>query len=147
MFLVWIVIACLFLALELFFPTLFLFLSFSFGSFVAALLALAGYSLYFQIMIGVGVILGALLILGYWIRRHEHKKRSLYETNVFRLIGKEGIIVEVPSNTGFGLVSIQGQTWSCSAENSYILLHGQRVRVVHVSGAHLIVRPSIGDHA
>lgn len=149
MFLVWVVIACVFLALELFLPSLFLFLSFSVGSFVAALMSL-NYSMHLQVLTGIISTLITMFILGYWIRRHERKQKSLYETNVFNLIGKEGVIIELPSNTfGFGLVSIQGQIWSCRIENSSfrLLTPGQRVRVINISGAHLIVRPIIGEFA
>lgn len=131
----WILLSLSFLILELGHPGLFFFLSFSIGACSAAVFAYFDYGLFAQIPIFFGATFAALFCLRVFLKKFH---RSTQKTNVYALIGKQGVVVQqiLPEQPGY--VKVEGQLWLARP-----VAHGIGVdcpiKVIDARGAHLVV--------
>src|SRR5579885_2629826 len=113
-FFVWLVVAVLFLILEVGSPGLFYFLSFCIGASLSAIVSLYSDSTTLQSLVFLAGTIAALLVLKYGIKswKHHHK---LPATNIDALHGKQGIVLEKITLQHPGTVKVDGQIWSARA--------------------------------
>ena len=104
----WILLSLSFLILELGHPGLFFFLSFSIGALAAAAFAYFDYGFFVQVPIFFSATFGALFFLRIFVKKFH---RSIQKTNVYALIGKQGVVVQqiLPEQPGY--VKVEGQLW------------------------------------
>lgn len=136
----WLMIALFFLVLELGNPGLFFFLSFCIGALITMGATLFGFETVIpQIGIFFTTSLLSFVCLKMWLKRATvHSKK----TNSDALIGKSGIVMKTILVESPGLVKIGGEVWSARSLHGAIIATGASIKVVAVSGAHLIVNHS-----
>lgn len=135
----WLVVAFIFVLIELGHPGLFFFLSFSFGAVAAGIGALFGYSTIMQPIIFLTFSILAILVLKRFVRNYVHTKRAV-ETNVDALKGKKAIVTKAIEMYMPGLVKVGGQVWSAKGISGDTIPVGASVIVVNVVGCHLLVQ-------
>ena len=134
----WLVIAFLFLILETTSPGLFFFSSFFFGGLIAAVSTYFTASLAIQTTIFLVSSSCFLVILRYWILPSVTNRS--HQTNVYALRGKHGIVVKDITFTTPGFVKINGETWVARILKDEIIKVGDKVEVIDIRGAHVIVK-------
>jgi membrane protein implicated in regulation of membrane protease activity len=137
MFWIWVGIAAVFTVAEIFTAGFFLF-PFAVGAGVAALINFLGLPMWLQWVCFLGIS-GALVAFS---RRLADRlsKEPPEKVGVDRLIGQTGLVIEeIDHITDSGRVRIKKDEWrATSADESKIAVR-ERVRVVRIEGAHLIV--------
>lgn len=141
MFYGWLVIAILFLLLEIGSPGLFYFLSFSFGAALSSVLSMYGVSLMGQSILFLIGSVGALMLLKRFVQKQEQGKKS--ETNIYALRGKHALVLVAIEPTKFGQIKIGGEQWSARAHDNGHIEAGATVEVVAIRGAHIVVKKLI----
>jgi membrane protein implicated in regulation of membrane protease activity len=113
---------------------------FSFGCFVAAIVAALDFSVNWQI----GLFAATTFVLFISARQVFGKlfsaKKSPVLTNVDRLIGLAATTLEEVDNMS-GQVKVEGEIWSARSASGEKLPAGIKVRVMRVDGNHLVVGP------
>ena len=133
----WISVALLFLILEVGHPGLFFFLSFSLSSLFCALLAFFDVAIAWQCTAFLIVSCIAFELLSRFAKRlHDNHVR----TNVYALEGKKGQVLEPIRPPATGLVKVEGEVWTARSLSGEAINSGVAVLVVHVRGAHLVVK-------
>ena len=66
-------------------------------------------------------------------------RRTTHATNVYALIGKKGMVIELIGPDQPGYVKIQGEQWLARSIAQAPLQQGCKITVIDVRGAHLIV--------
>ena len=132
---IWLIIALLFLLLELSAPGLFYFLSFSFGALIGAVTNYNGFHLAIQCMVFLASTIIAFGILNYFMRRYPG---TTHKTNIDAMVGQKGIVIKAIDKNTPGQVKIGGQIWS--ARSNMELVVDTTVGVKGVKGCHLTVR-------
>lgn len=139
MWIVWLVIAVIFLVLEILTVAL-ISVWFVLGAIVAMIAALMGANLTVQIslMLVVSII---FLVLSYFVKKKYDIGTKFVPTNSDALIGQVGVVTQTIENLeNVGLVKIRGQIWSAeSASDSVILEAEMKVIVEEIRGVKLIV--------
>ncbi len=133
----WLLVALLFLLLELSTPGLFFFITFSIGAVFASGAAFLGCSFFVQCITLVTSFLITFFIFRKYLKATEYKR---VPTNVDALAGKDGIIVKVITKSDSGLVKVGGEIWSAFSKNGVDILEGQTVKVDSVKGNRLMVK-------
>ena len=138
-FYIWLGIAFLFLILEMTSPGLFFFISFFFGGITAAITGCFTENVITQIIFFLLGTVFSLYIMRYWvaglISSGNHQR-----TNMYALRGKHAIVTQVITLTTPGLVKINGQVWAARVLRDETIMIGERVEVVDVRGAHVVVK-------
>ena len=134
----WLIVALLFLLLELGHPGLFLFLSFSLGAVASAIVSYYSNSFIVQSLIFLSGTILSMVAMRRWLHSRPTKKHA--HTNVYALRGKRGIITRTIQADQSGQVKVQGETWSARSVDGDVIEQGTSVEVVRVSGAHLVVQ-------
>jgi membrane protein implicated in regulation of membrane protease activity len=137
---VWLIIAILFLLMEMGSPGLFFFISFFFGGLIAAGGALLLLSIVSQIIIFLIGTIMSLVILRYCVMPFIGKDRPHERTNIYALQGKRGFIVIDIGEKQSGMVKINGSKWAACCINNTIINVGDEVEVIDIRGTHLIVK-------
>ena len=137
MFWIWVGIAAVFTVAEIFTAGFFLF-PFAVGAGVAALVNFLGLPMWLQWICFLGIS-GVLVAFS---RRLADRlsKEPPEKVGVDRLIGQTGLVIEeIDHITDSGRVRIKKDEWrATSADESKIAIH-EKVSVVRIEGAHLIV--------
>lgn len=133
----WMLIALLFLMLEMGNPGLFFFLSFFFGSIAATFASYYDLDLTVQLLSFFGVTLLALGILRLFLKKFHS---PIYKTNVEALLGKQGIVTKAIESEEPGYVKVEGQIWLARSLDKQIVPVGQVVLIVGFKGSHLLVK-------
>jgi membrane protein implicated in regulation of membrane protease activity len=139
MIIAWLIVALIFILLEIGHPGLFLFLSFSAGALVSAGISALGSDLMPQIIGFFVSTVAAFFILTTWV-----KKTSPHtpKTNVYALQGKKGIVIAEINPTAPGSVKVAGEIWSArAAQEDATISVDTIVEIITVRGVHLIVTP------
>lgn len=138
-FFYWLIIAVLFLILEIGHSGLFFFISFSSGALTVAMMSLFMHSLFYQIIFFF--IISAVSFASMWFKvqrfntgGHGHK------TNIFALQGKKAVVVEEIRQFCQGRVKIGNELWVAKARNDEHYKSGDLVEVIDIVGCHCIVR-------
>ncbi len=147
---VWLIIAALFAAAEVFTPGFFL-LWFGVGALVAALMALLGVGgfaaqMIVFLVVSVMLVIASRTILEKFFTRpvDPHRLRSGVET----MIGQVGTVVEASRGAlNEGAVRVYGSVWTAyPAEGEWPLRAGDSVAVERIEGNSIYVRRT-GQHA
>ncbi|KKP24407.1 MAG: hypothetical protein SZ59_C0002G0253 [candidate division TM6 bacterium GW2011_GWF2_28_16] len=133
----WLLIAILFLFLELATPGLFFFITFSIGSVLAGVMAFLGYSFFIQCISLITGFLVSFLIFKKYLKVTENKR---VPTNTDALSGKTGIVVKKINKNNSGLVKVEGEVWAAISQNSGEILENTTVNIIAVKGNKLIVK-------
>lgn len=139
LFFFWLVVAVLFLILEVGSPGLFYFLSFCVGAVLSAAASLYFDSTSIQSVVFLAGTIIALLVLKYGIKSWK-KHHKLPATNIDALHGKQGIVLETITVQNPGMVKVEGQIWSAKSKNDESIQAGAIIEVVSCTGAFLIVK-------
>ena len=112
---------------------------FSIAALVAMIAAFLGASLVLQFVLFILLsVIGFLVFV--FVVRPKLDKRAITATNVDRIVGKEGVVVDtICSTTGSGLIKVSGQTWSARLEDEGRLEEGTAIRVKEIRGVKAIV--------
>lgn len=133
----WAIVALLCVLLEIGHPGLFLFLSFSIGALASTFSALVFDSLVRQCVVFLIASMVALIALIKWVKAD--KEYPHQKTNTQALIGRRALVVKDIGTDSPGEVKIGGELWMARGSSNYSIEAGTHVRVVQVSGAHVVV--------
>ena len=134
----WLILAIIFLFIEIGTPGLFFFIAFAIGCGFASILAFTGFSFVAQCVSGL-----AVSIVSFFVLRHYFSvktKGGEVETNVDALVGKKGVVVKTINPHEVGYVKVGGEIWPAQNVDNLILQKGTVVRVVKVQGNRLVVK-------
>lgn len=134
----WLIVAFLFLILEISSPGLLFFLSFFIGAFCTALAALLSLSMTIQLIIFLCVSILSCFLLPLWLRKRVQERT--HATNVQAIIGKRGIVIKAIGVNHTGQIKVQGEIWSALSVNNEEIEEGTMVEVVNIRGVHLFVK-------
>jgi len=138
MFLLWCVIALIFILFEMSSPGLFLFLSFAIGAMVAAITTLFECTpLVSCISFLVGTVL-SFCLLKKWLAREN--RGHAHKTNIYALQGKKGIVTQEIKPYGVGAINVNGEIWSARSIDHTMINVGELVEIVKIQGSHALVR-------
>lgn len=134
----WLILGVILVVAEILTPTFFFFW-FAIGAFVSAGVSLLSGTLV-QIITFM-VVSGALVLLTRPLAKRiaSSEPRKIH---IDEIIGKEAIVVETIDNKqGKGLVKVNGEIWRAYSESDEITVEeGQKVVILRVEGAHVVVR-------
>ncbi len=134
----WIVIGVVFLILEMITPAFF-YMWFGIGAFIAAISAL-WLDFYWQLSIFL-LSSAALLALTRPLARKIQKSESPRKIHLEEIIGKEALVIqEIDNEAGRGLVKVDGDVWRAISEDGEKIEKGEKVVILRVEGAHVVVR-------
>ncbi|HEY8542770.1 MAG TPA: NfeD family protein [Pseudothermotoga sp.] len=135
-FVVWLIFGVIFVIGEILTPTFFLFW-FGIGAFVASAVSIA-FGTLVQVITFI-VISGLLVILTRPLTKKLTKEQPR-KIHIDEIIGKIGSVIETIDNEqGKGLVKINGDMWRAYSNDDSIIQEGERVKILKVEGAHVIV--------
>lgn len=138
-FYLWLVVAVLFLLMEIGSPGLFYFLSFCCAAVMSALMCFVTDSAIVQSLTFLGGAIFWMFVLKYCIRSWKHHKKASL-TNVYALQGKLGIVLIDISYENPGQVKVQGEIWSAKSVHDVPIKAGAHIEVVAVTGAFMVVQ-------
>ena len=134
---VWLVAAVVFAVVEMITVTLFV-APFSAGALAAMVVALAGGSDVFQLVLFLGVSAAAFTVVRPIALRHRRMPPQI-RTGTAALIGQTAVVLEEVTRDG-GTVKLAGETWTArSYDEEQVLPAGARVAVVEIRGATALV--------
>lgn len=125
---VWAAIAIICLILELSSGDFFI-ICFSIGAFCAAILAVTGIGLYWQIFIFAVCSLLSVLFVRPIALRYLHKNDPNRKSNADALLGRTGRVTETIKAGDSGYVQIDGDQWRAVTTSDTDIPTGQTVRV------------------
>lgn len=135
-FVVWLILGVIFIIGEILTPTFFLFW-FGIGAFVASAISIA-FGTLIQVVSFI-VVSGLLVILTRPLTKKLTKEQPR-KIHIDEIIGKIGSVIETINNEqGKGLVKINGDTWRAYSNDDSIIQEGEKVKILKVEGAHVIV--------
>ncbi len=141
---IWLILAILFLIMEMGSPGLFFFLSFFFGALAAAGISLLLPSLIIQCVIFFLGTIVTLYILKQWVARTLFKVNPHTRSNIYALQGKQGRVVRKITPEKTGEVKINGELWMARSADNAIISENEIVEIVIVRGAHVVVKKMKG---
>lgn len=135
-FVVWLILGVIFIIGEILTPTFFLFW-FGIGAFVASAISIA-FGTLIQVVSFI-VVSGLLVILTRPLTKRLTKEQPR-KIHIDEIIGKIGSVIETINNEqGKGLVKINGDMWRAYSNDDSIIQEGEKVKILKVEGAHVIV--------
>lgn len=135
-FVVWLIFGVIFVIGEILTPTFFLFW-FGIGAFVASAVSIT-FGTLVQVITFI-VVSGLLVILTRPLTKKLTKEQPR-KIHIDEIIGKIGSVIETIDNEqGKGLVKINGDMWRAYSNDDSIIQEGERVKILKVEGAHVIV--------
>jgi len=108
---------------------------FAIGSIAAMIVSLFTDSFLIQLCSFIVVSLITLFLMKPLVKKF--KNTSIIPTNIDRIIGKKGEVIQKISHNSYGQVKIMGNVWTASCEEE--LEEGTRVIVKKIDGVKLIV--------
>ena len=125
----WAVVAVVCLILELTAGDFFI-ICFSIGAVFAAVTALIGGNVYWQLAMFALFTLVCLFWVRPFAKRYLHRGEDTRVSNADALIGRKGRVVEAIEADGFGRVQIDGDIWKAVTKDDEAVPVGTNVRVV-----------------
>lgn len=125
----WAVVAVICLILELTAGDFFI-ICFSIGAFFAAVVAVVGGGIYWQLSAFAIFTLISLFWVRPFAQRYLHKNEDSRVSNADALMGRQGRVVETVKADGFGRVQIDGDVWKAVTNVGTDIPEGTNVRVV-----------------
>ena len=126
---VWAVVAVICLILEMTAGDFFI-ICFSIGAVFAAITALVGGNIYWQLLLFAVFTLISLFWVRPFAQRYLHKGEDNRVSNADALMGRQGRVVESVKADGFGRVQIDGDIWKAVTNEPQDIVAGKNVRVV-----------------
>ena len=126
---VWAVMAVICLILEMTAGDFFI-ICFSIGAVFAAITALVGGNIYWQLLLFAVFTLISLFWVRPFAQRYLHKGEDNRVSNADALLGRQGRVVEAVQADGFGRVQIDGDIWKAVTNEPTDIPAGKNVRVV-----------------
>jgi membrane protein implicated in regulation of membrane protease activity len=137
--LIWLVLGLVLAILEIVTPG-FVFICFTFGCFVAAIVAALDFSFSWQISIFAGITFVTFVSARHIFGKLFGAKKTPTLTNVERLIGLPAVTLQDVDDQR-GQVKVEGETWSARSGSGEKLPVGIKVRILRVDGNKLVVGP------
>ena len=125
----WAVVAVVCLILELTAGDFFI-ICFSIGAVFAAVTALIGGNIYWQLAMFVLFTLTCLFWVRPFAKRYLHTDEDTRVSNADALMGRVGRVTETIEAKGFGRVAIDGDDWKAVSADETAIPEGTRVKVV-----------------
>ena len=140
MFMLWIILAIVFLAVE--FGTVALISLWFVGGSVAALaVCLLGGPLWLQVLIFGLVSLALLLMVRPFLKKYIDPKKV--RTNVDAMRGKQAVLIETVDNlAATGSLELSGVVWTARSADGSVIPAGTVVNIQGVEGVKLLVLPA-----
>ena len=136
---IWLIVAGVFLVLEIF-TMGFLVFWLSIGCLLAALVSLVTDSIIIQTT--VFVFSSGLLIFATKPLVKKFAEKDNAKTNVYSLTGKKAIVTEdIDWSTGSGQIKFDGQVWSAKTEEQVNIPKGTEVEIEKIEGVKAYVKP------
>ena len=126
---VWAVMAVICLILEMTAGDFFI-ICFSIGAVFAAITALVGGNIYWQLLLFAVFTLISLFWVRPFAQRYLHKGEDNRVSNADALMGRQGRVVESVRADAFGRVQIDGDIWKAVTNESQDIPEGANVRVI-----------------
>ena len=126
---VWAVVAVICLILEMTAGDFFI-ICFSIGAVFAAITALIGGNIYWQLLLFAIFTLISLFWVRPFAQRYLHKGEDNRVSNADALMGRQGRVVESVKADGFGRVQIDGDIWKAVTNEPQDIPEGTNVRVI-----------------
>ena len=131
MWLLWLIFAGLFFVIEIYTVGFFVFW-FGVGALLALIVSLFTTNLFIQASVFI-ISSVLLLILSKPIVKKFIKDPDLKPTNVYSIIGKEGIVLEdIDTINSTGKVKVKGELWSATADEN--IEKDSKIKVVSING-------------
>ena len=108
----------------------FFIICFSIGAVFAAITALVGGNIYWQLLLFAVFTLISLFWVRPFAQRYLHKGEDNRVSNADALMGRQGRVVESVKADGFGRVQIDGDIWKAVTNEPQDIVAGKNVRVV-----------------
>ncbi|MGJ8454112.1 NfeD family protein [Pseudothermotoga sp. U03pept] len=135
-FVVWLIFGVFFVIAEIFTPTFFL-LWFGIGAFVASAVSIV-FGTLVQVIVFI-VASGILVVLTRPLTKNLTKQEPR-KIHIYEIIGKTATVVEsIDNDKGTGLVKVNGDIWRAYSSDNSVVPESEKVRIIKVDGAHLIV--------
>lgn len=141
LFYVWLIIALLFVLLEMGAPGLFFFFSFAFGAVCSAFSTFLTDSIVHHCLVFLVGTTCALWVLNLWVKRKARKYHPHQKTNIYALQGKRARVIKAIMPAKSGEVKIGGEVWAARAVHDEQIDVQEEVEVIDVLGVHVIVKP------
>ena len=142
---VWAVVAVICLILEMTAGDFFI-ICFSIGAVFAAITALIGGNIYWQLLLFAIFTLISLFWVRPFAQRYLHKGEDNRVSNADALMGRQGRVVESVKADGFGRVQIDGDIWKAVTNEPQDIVAGKNVRVVGRESTIITVETLNGEH-
>lgn len=139
---IWFLISFLCIIVELAIPGLFYFLSGSISALIIGIIVAffqLGLTRQLSLFLGISVII--FLILKKWAEKNVRNEKNTYVSHVSKLIGKEGIVTQEITEDNAGQIKIHNEIWMAYASHNQKILVNTKVRIIAISGVHVIVQP------
>lgn len=137
----WFLISFLCIVVELIVPGLFYFLSGSIAALsVGIITGFFNTGLSGQLLLFLGISIIVFLLLKKWTEKNVKNERNNYVPHVSKLVGKEAIVTEEIKENSSGQVKIHNEIWMAYAEHHQKILVNTKVRIMSISGVHVIVQ-------
>lgn len=135
---IWIAVCVGAVLIELLTPTALVSIWFAVGAVIGALVALVNLPIPAQFICFAVVSLVSMMIVRPIASRY--LRGNIVPTNADRFIGEIGVVTKDISKTEWGEVKIQGTLWHAVPVEDVIIKEQERVKVVAIEGAKLLVR-------
>ncbi len=138
----WLILALIFFVGELLTAGFFL-VAFGIGAAAAAVAALLGLDIIWQLAIFIGVSAVAVFSLRRFAETVSPKKQPA-QIGIDRVLGKKAVVIEtIDAINGTGIVRVDAEEWRALPENAaQIIPEKSIVEVLAVKGTRLVVRPA-----
>ena len=134
---IWLILLIVLIIIEIFTVGL-VCIWFAFGALISFIISYFTNSLLIEIPIFIVVSIASLLITRPLIKKYFNN--NIIKTNVNKLIGETGIVVENVTKTNMGKIKVGGQIWSALNSEKGCIKENTEVEVLSVEGVKLIVR-------
>lgn len=135
---VWVVVLLLMIVVEVVTPTALVSIWFAVGAFVSLILSLFNVHVWIQAVVFIVVSIIALVLMRPIASRSI--KKSSVPTNFDRYIGEIGVVIKSITDNAWGQVQIQNTIWSAKSEDNTPIAEGEKVQILSVEGAKVIVK-------
>lgn len=136
---IWLIVAGVFLIIEIFTIGFFVFWL-SIGSLLAMLVSFVTSNLVIQC--AVFIVSSTILIFATKPLVNRFQKKDTIPTNVYSLVGKRGVVIEdINWATGQGQIKASGEIWSAKTNDHVNIPKGSEVEIVSIDGVKAFVKP------
>lgn len=135
--LIWLIVGVVSIIIEIFDPAVF-FISFGIAGIITSLISILGLPFWVQ-----ALIFGVLSFITFLFMRRVYERllrNGKPETNVYALIGQNGMVTATIPQDGRGEVKIGGEYWVAVSQENLEIVQGERIEVLSIDGNKLIVQ-------